>query len=325
MPKAVESFVFRVAGVTNYKKAVKATCNDIAEEYGIPEVTKYYRNLSSSEIREELEGLSNKIFKYEDMSTSDVELIMEPDNQYDPNAIKILIANNFVGYVPAKIAKKINKYLVDDKYFNTASAEIVGGPYKEFDYIEDKVVTINNLDIGFEIALIIYDSTQTETPVLVEQTQVQEQSTDNISSVVSEEFDCIEDKVVPNNDLHIGFEIAPTISDSTQTETPVLVEQTQVQEQSTDNISSSVNTEENKTDEQIESNDDNIGKATETIDHTAYFEMLENQKKARQKILFALLYGFLALFGLSGIPIFPLLAIPLTVWSIYKLIKLFKK
>ena len=269
MPKAVESFVFRVAGVTNYKKAVKATCNDIAEEYGIPEVTKYYRNLSSSEIREELEGLSNKIFKYEDISTSDVELITEPDNQYDPNAIKILIANNFVGYVPAKIAKKINKYLVDDKYFNTASAEIVGGPYKEFDYIEDKVVTINNLDIGFEIALIIYDSTQTETPVLVEQTQVQEQSTDNISS--------------------------------------------------------SVNTEENKTDEHIESNDDNIGKATETIDHTAYFEMLENQKKARQKILLALLYGFLALFGLSGIPIFPLLAIPLTVWSIYKLIKLFKK
>lgn len=86
-----------------------------------------------------------------------------------------------------------------------------------------------------------------------------------------------------------------------------------------------MNTEENKTDEQIESNDDNIGKATETIDHTTYFEMLENQKKARQKILFALLYGFLALFGLSGIPIFPLLAIPLTVWSIYKLIKLFKK
>lgn len=142
MPKAVESFVFRVAGVTNYKKAVKATCNDIAEEYGIPEVTKYYRNLSSSEIREELEGLSDKIFKYEDMSTSDVELITEPDNQYDPNAIKILIANNFVGYVPAKIAKKINKYLVDDKYFNTASAEIVGGLTRNLTILRIKLLPL---------------------------------------------------------------------------------------------------------------------------------------------------------------------------------------
>ncbi|BCK44258.1 hypothetical protein DAT299_18220 [Streptococcus suis] len=265
MPKVIETFVFRAAGVTNYKKAVKAACNDIADEYGIPELTKYYRDLSSSEIREELEGFSDKIFKYEDMSTSDVELVAEPDNQYDPNAIKILILDNFVGYVPAKIAKKINKYIVDDQYFDTAYAEIVGGPYKEFDYIEDKVVTNNDLDVGFEISLTIYDSTQTETPVLVEQ------------------------------------------------------------EQSAEAISSVVNVEKNNIDEQIKNTDDNISKATESIDYTAYFELLEKQKKARRKPLFALLYGFLALFGLSGIPIFPLLAVPLTAWSVYMLIKLFKK
>ncbi|MDS1367907.1 HIRAN domain-containing protein [Streptococcus suis] len=265
MPKAIESFTFRVAGVTNYKNAVNAACNDIADEYGVPELTKYYRDLSSSEIREELEGFSDKIFKYEDMSTSDVELVAEPDNQYDPNAIKILILDNFVGYVPAKIAKKINKYIVNDQYFDTAYAEIVGGPYKEFDYAEDKVVTNNDLDVGFEISLTIYDSTQTETPALVEQ------------------------------------------------------------EQSVEAISSIVNVEENKIEEQLKSTDDNIKKATESIDYTAYFELLEKQKKARQKPLFALLYGFLALFGLSGILIFPLLAVPLTAWSIYRFIKLFKK
>ncbi len=265
MPKAVDSFTFRVAGVTNYRRAVKAACNDIADEYGVPELTKYYRDLSSSEIREELEGFSDKIFKYEDMSTSDVELVAEPDNRYDPNAIKILILDNFVGYVPAKIAKKINKYIVDDQYFDTAYAEIVGGPYKEFDYIEDKVVTNNDLDVGFEISLTIYDSTQTETPVLVEQ------------------------------------------------------------KQSAEDISSVVNAEENKIDEQIKSTDDSISKATESTDYTAYFELLEKQKKVRRKPLFALLYVFLALFGLSGIPIFPLLAVPLTTWSVYMLLKLFKK
>ncbi|MCK1259856.1 HIRAN domain-containing protein [Streptococcus suis] len=269
MPKAIESFTFRVAGVTNYKKAVKAACSDIADEYGVPELTKYYRDLSSSEIREELEGFSDKIFKYEDMSTSDVELVAEPDNQYDPNAIKILILDNFVGYVPAKIAKKINKYIVDDQYFDTAYAEIVGGPYKEFDYAEDKVVTNNDLDVGFEIALTIYDSTQTEMHVSVEPTQVREQSTESIPRIV--------------------------------------------------------NVEGNIKEKRIENTDNNIRKATESIDYTAYFEMLDKQKKARQKTLFALLYGFLALFGLGGISIFPLLAVPLTAWSIYRFIKLFKK
>ena len=269
MPKIIDSFIFRVAGVTNYKKAVKAACNDIADAYGIPELTKYYRDLSSSEIREELEGFSDKIFKYEDMSTSDVEFEVEPDNQYDQNAIKILIYDNFVGYVPAKIARKIYDYLVDEKYFDTAYAEIVGGPYKEFDYIEDKVVTNNDLDVGFEVSLTIYDSTQTETTTTITTIQTQEKPAEITSDIVS--------------------------------------------------------LSENMVEEQVEDTAINIEKTTNPTDYTVYFEILEKQKKARQKLLFALLYGFLTIFGLSGITIFPLLAIPLVAWSIYMLIKLFKK
>lgn len=42
MQKTVEKILFRVAGVTKYKKAVKEACNMIAEDNGIPEYSKYY-------------------------------------------------------------------------------------------------------------------------------------------------------------------------------------------------------------------------------------------------------------------------------------------
>jgi len=34
---------------------------------------------------------------------------------------------------------------------------IIGGPYKDFDYLEDKVVTIKN-DFGFEVNLTLLDT-----------------------------------------------------------------------------------------------------------------------------------------------------------------------
>lgn len=162
MSKRIESIIFRVAGVTNYKKAVKQACNDIAEDNGIPEYTKYYGNLTTKEIREELEEYGGQIYKYQDLSATEVELVPEPENKYDSNALKVLLYDNFVGYVPGKIAKTIRHYFNDDKYSFVSVAEIKGGPYKEWDDYEEKVITNNDLDVGFEIYLTILDSTQND-------------------------------------------------------------------------------------------------------------------------------------------------------------------
>ncbi|EFU63391.1 HIRAN domain-containing protein [Streptococcus oralis] len=162
MQKTVEKILFRVAGVTNYKKAVKQACNDIAEDNDIPEYSRYYGDLTTQEIREELEEIGGQIFKYQDLSTTEVELVPEPTNKYDSNAIKVLIFDNFVGYIPGKIAKNIRHYFDDDKYIFISEAEIKGGPYKEWDEYEEKVVTNNDLDVGFEIYLTIVDSSQKE-------------------------------------------------------------------------------------------------------------------------------------------------------------------
>lgn len=160
--KTVEKIVFRVAGVTKYKKAVKEACNLIAEDNGIPEYAKYYSNLSTKELREELEEYGMKVFKYQDLDFFNIELVPEVDNKYDPNAIKVLIFNNHVGYVPATVAKTIRKYFDNKKYNFVIEGEIKGGPYKEWDDLNDKVITNNDLDIGFEIYLSVIDSTLEE-------------------------------------------------------------------------------------------------------------------------------------------------------------------
>lgn len=160
--KTVEKILFRVAGVTKYKKAVKEACNLIAEDNGIPEYVKYYSNLSTKELREELEEYGLKVFKYQDLNFFNIELVPEVDNKYDPNAIKVLIFNNHVGYVPATIAKTIRRYFDNKKYNFVIEGEIKGGPYKEWDDLNDKVITNNDLDIGFEIYLSVIDSTLEE-------------------------------------------------------------------------------------------------------------------------------------------------------------------
>ena len=162
MQKTVEKILFRVAGVTKYKKAVKEACNLIAEDNGIPEYAKYYSNLSTKELREELEEYGLKVFKYQDLDFFNIELVPEVDNKYDPNAIKVLIFNNHVGYVPATVAKTIRKYFDNKKYNFVIEGEIKGGPYKEWDDLNDKVITNNDLDIGFEIYLSVIDSTLEE-------------------------------------------------------------------------------------------------------------------------------------------------------------------
>ncbi|MEF9623001.1 HIRAN domain-containing protein [Streptococcus dysgalactiae] len=292
MTTTIEEISFRVAGVTNYKKSVKQACHDIAEDNGIPEYSKYYSNLTTKEIREELKEFGDRIFKYQDLSATDVELIPEPDNKYDNNAIKVLIFNNFVGYVPSKIARTIRHYFEDDKYSFISVAEVKGGPYKEWDDYEEKVITNNDLDIGFEIYLSIVDSSQEE--------EVKLESSEIITSVTVDEKNEVCEVVKPivtesfekttNNDNFAD------LSD----ESKISINQVTINDLN----------EEAKTDS-----------ASDITNKEQVFEHTRKQKLTLSKVAFAILYVFLIIFGATGIPILPILAIPLTMWSICKLAK----
>ncbi|HEW4013764.1 TPA: restriction endonuclease [Streptococcus pneumoniae] len=218
MQKTVEKILFRVAGVTKYKKAVKEACNMIAEDNGIPEYAKYYSNLSTKELREELEEYGLKVFKYQDLDFFNIELVPEVDNRYDTNAIKVLIFDNHVGYVPATIAKTIRKYFDNKKYNFVIEGEIKGGPYKEWDEYEEKVVTNNDLDVGFEIYLTIVDSSQKE----VIQSESSEIIDDNISNKEVTETEAIETKTTETEHIEqniVSDSFADIVNDINLSET----------------------------------------------------------------------------------------------------------
>ena len=63
----------------------------------------------------EITGISHhkKAFFSLDLDSDNhtIALEEEPDNQYDPNAIKVILDGKHIGYVPAKKCKKVKKIL----------------------------------------------------------------------------------------------------------------------------------------------------------------------------------------------------------------------
>lgn len=315
MSKVVESLIFRVSGVTNYKKSVKQACADIAEEAGIPDVSNYYGDMSAKEIREIVEDFGEKVYKYQDLSTTDVEFIPEPENEYDTNAIKILIIDNFVGYVPSKIAKQIHKYFSNDKYLISAAVDIVGGPYKEWDDYEEKVITDNSLDVGFEVYLSIIDSSQEEQEQL-ESNEMTNDITDSETIEIAEIAEITELAIDKHDEESINTtEVTESVTEKNHEENINTTEITEslTEKNHEETIKNTVAT------EQI------IDEHNGLADQILLTNTLPKKKFSFVKIVFAALYIFLILFGIVGIPIAPFIAIPFTVWIVYKLFKLFKK
>lgn len=58
-----------------------------------------------------------------------VQLIEEPENEYDPNAIKVIIDNVHIGYIKKGSCSHVKKLIRENKIRNI-SADIYGGKYK---------------------------------------------------------------------------------------------------------------------------------------------------------------------------------------------------
>lgn len=122
--------VYRVAG-TSYR-----TDNilKLAEENSDYEKTK-------KELIED--GLTDtRVWKFE-FYPSKVELIPEPDNPQDSNAIKVVVDGEHIGYIKAGSCSHLHKAMKKDGILSI-SCEISGGPYKylceEYDSDKDKDV-----------------------------------------------------------------------------------------------------------------------------------------------------------------------------------------
>lgn len=124
---------FKVAGVAYRKDQLNLLIKSLVDDFG----TDYYGGLSNKDIEEY--GY-DKVWKYEGYFTLDVNLATEPDNEHDHNAVKVIANGYHVGYIPATQARKIKVFLDNETPYR-GMISVAGGPFKYFDYLEDKVRT----------------------------------------------------------------------------------------------------------------------------------------------------------------------------------------
>lgn len=76
-----------------------------------------------------------RVYQYEFYPIK-TELIPEPDNPHDPNAVKVIVDNVHVGYIKSGSCRHILNLLKDDRIIKI-DCEIKGGNYKYIGYNED--------------------------------------------------------------------------------------------------------------------------------------------------------------------------------------------
>lgn len=119
-----------VTGTSHYQKAI------ISLSYENSDFDMTKKEILDSCMEDE------KIYKF-DFYPKNVELIEEPDNEFDPKAVKVIIDGEHVGYIKKGSCSHIKKLIKEDR-IKSISAEIGGGKYKilvsDYDYEKDKDV-----------------------------------------------------------------------------------------------------------------------------------------------------------------------------------------
>ena len=140
-------YSFKVAGISRRQRAIEE--NLVTENY------EY--SLSKKELVES-GMIDERIYKY-DPTVMDADLVPEPDNPKDPNAIKVLVDDVQIGYVPAEKTDAVKK-LLSSKQVQSVTCEFYGGPFKIIteDYDDEKDKEIYSIEkeshyIGAEITI----------------------------------------------------------------------------------------------------------------------------------------------------------------------------
>ena len=129
--KKYKRCAFKVAGISRRQRAIEG--NLLAENY---EYSLSKKELVDSGM------LDERIYKY-DPTIMDASLVPEPDNPKDSNAIKVLVHDVHIGYVPTEKTGTV-KELQSSKQVHSITCEFYGGPFKviseDYDDENDKEI-----------------------------------------------------------------------------------------------------------------------------------------------------------------------------------------
>lgn len=142
VPDDIVSDSFIVAG-TSFRR-------EVIEEMGVENPAYSY---SKRQLIDEVsEG--ERVYEYE-FFPSNVELIEEPDNPHDPNAIKVVIDGVHVGYIKSGSCSRVRNLLRSGKAISV-EADIYGGNYKLLSLDDDEQYHIekSETDFGVKVRII---------------------------------------------------------------------------------------------------------------------------------------------------------------------------
>ncbi|PCF72809.1 HIRAN domain-containing protein [Staphylococcus delphini] len=130
---------FTVVGYRQNNSLKKVYTKKVNEILQSRERTKY-KDLKGFELREEIEDWG-KVYKFWPFQTNKVELVQEPDNIYDSNAVAVYLKGDKVGYIKSEETTQVLEYFKNRKPI----AKFLSGPYKYIDEYEDTIKTANNM------------------------------------------------------------------------------------------------------------------------------------------------------------------------------------
>ncbi|MBJ7937062.1 HIRAN domain-containing protein [Bacillus cereus] len=153
------TLTFNVAGVTfeNDKgKDIQVLLRRIARTIAKENYIDSYGGYTNKELLE----IWGEASEFEDVEFGDyISFVKDPDNEFDKNAIKVIVNLDnkefHIGHVPKKQNVEIGK-LLDSESITSISANFVGGKTKSVDYDDEKdkdVVIITELTLGVLITL----------------------------------------------------------------------------------------------------------------------------------------------------------------------------
>ncbi len=137
--RTIYDVVLKVKGISYHQEAFSDLCQELIQESDdVP-----YLGYTSKEIKEEL-IFSDRFYKYSPFELSDVDFVPELDNQFDPNAVRIVVRGYHLGYVSKSKNRKVLRLTTDSNNEVIKIAKIYGGDYKDIDPESDKLRTVKD-------------------------------------------------------------------------------------------------------------------------------------------------------------------------------------
>ena len=137
--RTIYDVVLKVKGISYRQEAFSDLCQELIREID----DTPYLGYTSKEIKEEL-IFGGRFYKYLPFKIPDVECIPEIDNEFDPNAVKIVVRGDHVGYVTKSKNRKVLRLTTDSNNEVIKNAEIYGGDYKDINPDNGRLRTVKD-------------------------------------------------------------------------------------------------------------------------------------------------------------------------------------